>query len=319
MPTLSPHRERATRPIEPPASVEFGSRPSRRASRSASEKAGRTRLGARDRAARRPHRAQGDGADRVASRTWTRIDSYEPPSWCTVAPSASALHVRTWAPLRRTIPAPGSSPSSEASVSTSASPATTTRTALARVCQAMLAASAVREQRLTRVAEHDDPAGALARREPVRACKPLGEDRAQVPVDDWELHGDPLELGCVDDEDVEVAGRANRSRRGLAGEQRHLAERPARVHAADAMLPARRCRRRRHRRHPPRPRRARRRCRPGRSPSSRRGSGGAASSLSARSISLRRHAVEHRAAGRWTGCRCLMLFDRCQAPIVLSP
>ena len=308
MPTLRPQSERATRPIEPPASVEFGSRPSRSASRSWSEKATAdwelrsSTVASSDAPIRRRERER--GSTRTSRSAGARSRT-----------SSSAVHVRTCAPVRRTIPAPGSSPSSEASVSTSASPATTTRTALARVCQAMLAAIAVREQRLTRVAEHDDPAGALARREPVRACKPLGEDCAEVPVDDGELDGDPLELGCVDDEDVEVAGGANRSRRGLAGEQRHLAERSAPVHAADAVL---------------RPaavgdedigdarldhvelvggvalgdhRRA--------------GREAAARQRVERALDLlRRHSVEHRAASRWTGCRCSMLFDRCQTPIV---
>ena len=120
----------------------------------------------------------------------------------------------------------------------------------------------------------------------------------------------------MDDEHLEVARRANRPRRGLAGEQGHLTERPARVHAADAVL------------------------RPAAAGDEdvgdarlddvelvggvalgdhrRAGREAAARQLVERALDLlRRHAVEHRAASRWTRYRCLMRFDRCQAPIVL--
>ena len=90
------------------------------------------------------------------------------------------------------------------------------------------------------VAQEHDPAGTVARSQPVRPRQAIRHDRAEIPVDDGILGGDPLERRRVDDEHFEIARRASRPGRGLAGEEGHLSERPARVHRADAELRRRR-------------------------------------------------------------------------------
>jgi len=62
------------------------------------------------------------------------------------------------------------------------------------------------------------------------------ENRGNVLVDARDYCRGALKLGCAQNQDLELGRRAHRRRYRLAGDQRHLTERPAWSNAIDVVL-----------------------------------------------------------------------------------
>ena len=88
------------------------------------------------------------------------------------------------------------------------------------------------------IAQDGDAAGHVPEGPPIRAIEAVREERPDVPVDDGVGGGEPLEVGLAQDQHLEVRHGADGGRRGLPGQDGHLADRAPRHGGADASLDA---------------------------------------------------------------------------------
>ena len=97
---------------------------------------------------------------------------------------------------------------------------------------------AAEERRRAVVREDDEAAGGTLGHQPVGVREPLGEQRAEIPVDLREALAQIGELLVGEHEQLELGRRAYGRSGRLAGQERHLADRAARCDPPDLVLVA---------------------------------------------------------------------------------